>query len=129
MIVGIGIDIVELERIRSLLERSRKFPERILTPREKVQFGELPPARQAEFLAGRFAAKEAYAKALGTGIGRHLSFQDIEIVSDEHGKPSIAARRDGETVHLSISHSRDYAVAQVVIECLGPITPADACHS
>ncbi|MED5072898.1 holo-ACP synthase [Anoxybacillus geothermalis] len=129
MIIGIGIDIVELERIRSILARSRKLPERILTPREKAQFDELPPARQVEFLAGRFAAKEAYAKALGTGIGRHLSFQDIEIATDAYGKPRIAADCDREVVHLSISHSRDYAVAQVVIERLEPFKPSDPCHS
>jgi len=128
MIVGIGIDIVELARIRSLLERNRKLLDRVLTPREKAQFDRLAPARQVEFLAGRFAAKEAYAKALGTGIGRHVSFQDIEVVSDEYGKPSIAACRDGEVIHLSISHSRDYAVAQVVIEHFGPTKPSDACH-
>mgnify|MGYP001455797397 FL=1 len=128
MIVGIGIDIVELERIQSLLERNRKFLDRILTPREREQFDQLAPARQVEFLAGRFAAKEAYAKALGTGIGRHVSFQDIEIVSDEYGKPSIAACRDGEVIHLSISHSRDYAIAQVIIERFGPAKPSDACH-
>ncbi|WP_031406041.1 holo-ACP synthase [Geobacillus vulcani] len=131
MIVGIGIDIIELGRVRSLLERSKKFPDRILTPREKRQFDQLPPTRQAEFLAGRFAAKEAYAKALGTGIGGHLSFQDIEIVSDASGKPSVVVRcgSEGDIVHLSISHSRDYAVAQVIIERLGPLTPTDACHS
>ncbi len=129
MIIGIGIDIVELERIRSILARSRKLPERILTPREKARFDELPPARQVEFLAGRFAAKEAYAKALGTGIGRHLSFQDIEIATDAYGKPRIAAHREREVVHLSISHSRDYAVAQVVIERLEPFKPFDLCHS
>ncbi|WP_445613395.1 holo-ACP synthase [Geobacillus sp. YF-1] len=128
MIIGIGIDIVELERIRSLLERSRKFAERILTPREKAQFDALPTARQTEFLAGRFAAKEAYAKALGTGIGKKVSFRDIEIVCDANGKPGILARRDGEAVHLSISHSRDYAVAQVIIERLSPGQPLDACH-
>ncbi|MGP3562232.1 holo-ACP synthase [Geobacillus sp. BK01] len=128
MIVGIGIDIVELQRVHSLLKRNGKFPDRILTPREKARFDELPPARQVEFLAGRFAAKEAYAKALGTGIGRHISFQDIEVVSDAYGKPSIAARRSGEVIHLSISHSRDYAVAQVIIERFGLNGPSDACH-
>jgi holo-[acyl-carrier protein] synthase len=67
-----------------------------------------------EFLAGRFAAKEAFSKAMGTGIGKDLSFLDIEIAVDPLGKPVIV--KPDVNAHLSISHSRDYAVAQVVIE-------------
>ena len=70
--------------------------------------------RKIEFLAGRFAAKEAYSKAVGTGIGKELSFLDIEIETDALGKPFIA--KPDITGFISISHSRDYAVAQVIIE-------------
>jgi holo-[acyl-carrier protein] synthase len=115
MITGIGIDIVELYRIKSTIERNEKFVLRILTPREKDRYDSLPPRRKIEFLAGRFAAKEAYSKARGTGIGK-LSFQDIEILS-ENGKPVIVSE-EAEKIFVSISHSKDYAVAQVIIESL-----------
>ena len=115
MIKGIGIDLVELARIRAIYERNPRFSTRILTKDEHRVFAALTEKRKIEFLAGRFAAKEAYAKANGSGIGRELSFQDIEIVTDPKGKPYIAMpEKDG--VHLSISHSDDYAVAMVVIE-------------
>jgi holo-[acyl-carrier protein] synthase len=114
MIKGIGIDIIELSRIEEIVTRQKKLIDRILTENEKQTFVQLPERRKIEFLAGRFAAKEAYSKALGTGIGKELSFLDIEIETDSLGKPCIVKpERNG---FLSISHSRDYAVAQVVIE-------------
>ncbi|WP_080848791.1 holo-ACP synthase [Cytobacillus gottheilii] len=117
MIIGIGIDIVELHRIQKLADKHQKFALRILTVSEYQQFEQLHGERQVEFLAGRFAAKEAYSKAMGTGIGTDLSFQDIEIMKDERGKPSIMKPLQ-KGVHLSISHSKEYAVAQVIIENL-----------
>lgn len=115
MIKGIGIDIVELNRVRTIQIRQPKFSKRILTENELKIFEALSKSRQTEFLAGRFAAKEAYAKAKGTGLGEHLSFLDIEILPDYLGKPEIKTK-EKEIVHLSISHSREYAVAQVIIE-------------
>jgi holo-[acyl-carrier protein] synthase len=114
MIKGIGIDIIELSRIQNILMRQKKFVDRVLTPGERQKFEELSAARKVEFLAGRFAAKEAFSKANGTGIGAELSFLDIEIENDSYGKPFIA--KPEVRAHLSISHSRDYAVAQVTIE-------------
>ncbi|GLB60985.1 holo-ACP synthase [Cytobacillus sp. NCCP-133] len=115
MISGIGIDICGIGRIRKIAARQERFPERVLTSRELAVYDKLPEKRKAEFLAGRFAAKEAFAKAVGTGIGEELSFQDIEIEKDEQGKPFIS-KPNKKGVHLSISHSREYAVAQIVIE-------------
>lgn len=114
MIKGIGIDIIEISRVRDMIERQSKFIDRILTPKEKQWYEALSSNRKVEFLAGRFAAKEAFSKANGTGIGRELSFLDIEIESDPSGKPFIAKPKVQS--HLSISHSREYAVAQVLIE-------------
>lgn len=114
MIKGIGIDIIELSRIEEIIARQRKLIDRILTDREKQTFEQLSERRRIEFLAGRFAAKEAYSKALGTGIGKEVSFLDIEIGTDDLGKPHIV--KPMIQAHLSISHSRDYAVAQVIIE-------------
>lgn len=117
MIKGIGIDICELKRIEAILQKQPKFVNRILTDQEKLYLEELTEKRKVEFLAGRFAAKEAFSKARGTGIGSDLSFLDIEIHKDEKGKPFIfKPQNKGEIAYLSISHSKDYAVAQVIIE-------------
>lgn len=115
MIIGIGLDIVELRRIRRLDDRSAKFRERILTERELSEYARLSDKRKVEFLAGRFAAKEAFAKANGTGIGEFCSFEDIEIRKDEKGKPSIFFRQR-EIGLVSITHTKEYAAAQVLLQ-------------
>lgn len=115
MIVGVGIDIIEIERIEKMIEGQPKFIERILTENERQVAYTLKGKRRSEFVAGRFAAKEAYSKALGTGIGKEVSFLHIEIMNDERGKPILLANTS-HTIHLSISHSREFAVAQVVLE-------------
>jgi holo-[acyl-carrier protein] synthase len=116
MIKGIGIDIIELGRIKKSMKNSR-FLDRILTNKEKQSFVLLQnETRKVEFVAGRFAAKEAFSKAMGTGIGT-LSFLDISILNDENGAPFIeAAVTEKMNIFVSISHSREYAVAQVVLE-------------
>ncbi|WP_047374307.1 holo-ACP synthase [Exiguobacterium sp. ZOR0005] len=114
MIVGIGIDIVELERIARSIEQPR-FIDRLLTESERERARGYKEERRIEFVAGRFAAKEAYAKAVGTGIARGLSWQQIEVLPDETGRPRMTAPFPGR-IHVSISHSERYAVAQVIIE-------------
>ncbi|WP_156290223.1 holo-ACP synthase [Oceanobacillus salinisoli] len=116
MIKGIGIDIIELDRIQKSIA-NEKFVDRILTSKEKFLYDALQKTnRKVEFAAGRFAAKEAFAKAIGTGIGK-LSFQHIEVLPDEHGAPMIQVKGfEKERIFLSITHSKAYAVAQVVIE-------------
>lgn len=114
MIAGIGIDIIELDRISKLVD-DKKFIDRILTKAEKERFMKLSNQRRVEFLAGRFAVKEAFSKAMGTGIGKELSFTDIEVTTTDKGRPVIS-KPLSTGVHVSISHSRHYAVAQVVIE-------------
>jgi holo-[acyl-carrier protein] synthase len=115
MIKGIGLDIVEIKRIAELAERQPKFIKRILSDAEIDQYSTLSGGRRFEFLAGRFAAKEAFAKAQGTGIGADLAFTDIEVRKDHLGKPYIALPIE-KGVHLSITHSKDFAAAQVIIE-------------
>lgn len=114
MIVGIGIDIVELDRMARSMKQPR-FLKRLLTDAEYefIQRYSLP--RQIEFVSGRFAAKEAYAKAIGTGIAHGLSWRHIEILPDETGRPVMTAPFSGR-IHVSISHSSAYAVAQVILE-------------
>ncbi|MBY6038273.1 holo-ACP synthase [Fictibacillus nanhaiensis] len=115
MIVGTGIDIIELKRIKQVAIHQPRFQERILTPFEQKRFHSLSGNRKFEYLAGRFAAKEAMAKALGVGIGVELSWQDIEIKADRKGKPFITSPYP-YLCHLSISHTKEYAVAQVILE-------------
>lgn len=117
MIKGIGIDIIELSRIKASIEQSERLANRILTKKEKKRYLELPTeGRKVEYLAGRFAAKEACAKALGTGIGT-LSFQHIETINNEKGAPLLKVfGHEKYNFLLSISHSKDYAVAQVLIQ-------------
>ncbi|KKI92207.1 4'-phosphopantetheinyl transferase [Bacillus sp. SA1-12] len=119
MIAGIGLDIIELDRIRRIVERQPGFIKRILTINEIEKYATLSKERKVEFLAGRFAVKEAYSKALGTGIGEEISFQDIEVINDERGKPIIKLLKElpqTDTIHVSITHSRQYAAAQVLLE-------------
>ena len=126
MIIGIGVDIVEIDRISMLVKRQKNAISRFLTVAEQQLLQGKSEERQTEFIAGRFAAKEAGAKALGTGIGATISFLDMEIVPTELGKPEMKIKNEVYQrlgldpscvrVHLSISHSRAYAIAQVVVE-------------
>ncbi|MFD1067125.1 holo-ACP synthase [Oceanobacillus locisalsi] len=116
MILGTGVDIVELVRIKRLLEKNNRFLERVLTKTEQEKARHLSDHRRVEYVAGRFAAKEAFAKANRTGIGK-LSFQQIEITNHANGSPEMQTEgMEGIHIHLSISHSRDHAVAQVLLE-------------
>ncbi|WKB36286.1 holo-ACP synthase [Terrilactibacillus sp. S3-3] len=119
MIIGIGIDMIELRRMAKNIDHDA-FIHRVLTPEERELFKPLRNKRKAEFLAGRFSAKEAYAKARGTGLGKSLSLQDISIINDKLGKPVLKDRKAGadQKIHLSITHTDEYASAFVVIESL-----------
>ena len=122
MIIGLGTDIAELQRIRSTHERfGEHFLRKILTPVEIMAL----PMHPIAYIAGRFAAKEAAVKALGTGFSRGISFMDIEIVHGAQGRPllyflgsaRVQAERIGvRTSHVSISHSQHNAIAVVVLE-------------
>jgi holo-[acyl-carrier protein] synthase len=115
MIVGVGTDIIELARLEQVgVDRLMK---KILTEKEQ-SFVPQKTKRKLEFVAGRFAAKEAVSKALGTGVGASFAFYDIEIIPNELGAPEAAwVNPAGKpSVHLSISHSEHYATAMVVLE-------------
>lgn len=126
MIRGIGTDLADLARIEGLLDGPlrERFLKRVLTPAER-RLLEDRPLKVAELLAGRFAAKEAVAKALGCGIGASLGFHDIEILPDAGGKPvcrlTDRARAangvgEGDRIHVSISHAGGMAAAFAVWE-------------
>lgn len=116
MIKGIGIDLIELERIERLMMQKERFVKRILSEKEQVEFNLITNwRRKVEYLAGRFAAKEAFSKAIGTGIGE-LRFTDIIVLKNSVGAPKlIVPGYEKEKLFVSISHSKQYAVAQVII--------------
>lgn len=118
MIDGIGIDLLEIKRIEKILSRQKKFPERILTKKEYKYFLKLSNHRKLEFLSGRFSAKESFSKAYGSGIGREVSFLDIEILPNAKNKPILQTNLYKGVVHLSISHSDNYVITQVLLENL-----------
>jgi holo-[acyl-carrier protein] synthase len=124
VIISIGIDIVEVYRIRETIERTPRFATRVFTPRERA-YCDAKGAAAAQSYAARFAAKEACLKALQTGWRGKITWQDIEITSDEAGVPRLELKDEagrlfekmGATrVHLSMSHTTEHAVAQVVFE-------------
>lgn len=115
MIFGIGLDVVEIDRIEKAYIRRETFAQRVLTSKEQEIFSELKGKRKVEFLAGRFSAKEAFSKALGTGIGK-VGFLDVEILPDQLGKPVITQSPFNGVAWVSISHTDALAVAQVVLE-------------
>ncbi len=114
MIVGIGVDIIEVERIRRLAEKSPRFLTRVFTP-EEIQYCE-GKKNKYQHLAARFAAKEAFFKALG----KKINWTDVGIVNHPSGKPQmIIASKESlpfDETHVSVSHLRDYAVACVALE-------------
>lgn len=115
MIVGIGVDLVELYRMEKIIKESPRFVQKVLTPEEYRCFEQKKGRHQVEYLAGRFAAKEAFSKAWGTGIGK-LTFQDIEILNEANGRPYVAFSPHAGRVHISLSHSEMQAIAYVILE-------------
>jgi len=124
MIIGSGIDLVEIERIQHSMDRyGARFLNRVYTPAEQAYC--LSKRRAAESFAARFAAKEAGAKALGTGISHGVSWLEIEVVRETSGRPNlhfhgraaqIATRLGMVSASLSITHTGSLSAASVVIE-------------
>ena len=120
MIVGIGVDVVDLARFERALSRTPKLKSRLFADAELVSGGRVLALRS---LAGRFAAKEALIKALGESAG--IRWHHMQVVSDGHGNPSfrlsdaaaqVAADRGVTAVHLSMSHDAGVAIAYVIAE-------------
>ena len=124
MIISIGIDIIEVARIREVLLRTPRFAERVFTRAER-DYCDARGAVAAQHYAARFAAKEAALKALQTGWRGGISWQDVEISAKESGAPylifsgqvlSVFNEFGATATHLSLSHTSEHAIAQVVLE-------------
>jgi holo-[acyl-carrier protein] synthase len=131
MILGTGVDIIEVDRIRGSYERfGERFVRRILSDGELGYC--LAHRDPAPFLAARFAAKEAISKAFGTGIGGQLGWQDMEVGRKSTGEPFVILHDQGllllkergaDHVHLTLSHTQVYAVAMALLECRSSTAP------
>ena len=121
MILGIGTDIIEIDRIKKAIINTPKFLDKLFTERELKQFNLDNP--RIESIAGNFAVKEAVSKALGTGM-REIGFKDIEVFRDNLGKPFIEVsekidkviKEENYNFHVSISHNKTSAIAFVILE-------------
>ena len=124
MIYGVGTDLVDIKRVEKILSKNRDgFVRRVLSEHEQALFAN--KADSAAYCAKRFAAKEAFAKALGTGIGKTVSFQDLTVRNNEDGKPHFIpseklrqylVEKNIKQAHLSISDESQSAIAFVVLE-------------
>ena len=124
MILGTGVDIIEVTRIRGSYEKfGERFINRVLRP-DEIRYC-LSHRDPAPFLAARFAAKEAVSKAFGTGIGGRLGWQDLEVARKDSGEPYVIlhdqglvllAERGATHVHLTLSHTNQHAVAVAMLE-------------
>ena len=122
MIIGIGIDMIEVDRVLEKVDKDNGFKEKVFSKAE-ISFCE--SNRKGENYAARFAAKEAYLKATGFGLLLGNDLSEIEVVNDSNGKPSInlsgnlkikAAKNDWNKIHLTLSHLQQVACAVVIIE-------------
>ena len=120
MIVGIGIDLVKINRIKSVLDKyGDRFLRKIFTEEEIIK-------KNVYEISGKFAVKEAFVKALGTGFSKKVFFKDIIVLNNNSGKPYIVLSHkiiqnfnlDNFNVHVSISHDGEYAVAMTILERL-----------
>jgi holo-[acyl-carrier protein] synthase len=125
VIVSIGIDIIEIRRVREVLARTPRFRERVFTAAERAYCDSRGAAVAAQHYAARFAAKEAAFKALQTGWRGGLSWQHVEVTSTEDGAPLLLLSGHARELfdalgatraHVSLSHTAEHAVAQVIFE-------------
>lgn len=127
MIYGMGIDLVEVERVKRIIQKHGDRFLKIIFTESEIEKGSrgLNIGRQSQYFASRFAAKEALLKAIGTGLRKGFHWKDIEVVNNSLGKPHFILKKNTrEVIHknkisniqLSISHTQDHATAVVVLE-------------
>lgn len=116
MIKGIGIDSVEVERVKKIVDRGETFAKKVLTPKEFEQYKSLKNKRQVEYLGGRFSIKESFSKAMGTGLGKQVGFQDVETLWDDLGKLVTTSTKFKGNIFSSITHDNHEIITMVVLE-------------
>jgi holo-[acyl-carrier protein] synthase len=123
VIKGVGIDVIDVKRFKKKLQKNRRLVIKIFTDGEREYCNKM--ADRYLHLASRFCAKEAFLKAIGTGLSKGISWRDIEVKTDTEGQPffllharakTIASKRGYKRIFLSLSHIKDIAVAVVLLE-------------
>ena len=123
MIFGIGTDLIEVKRIEKLVERSGRFRDRVFT-RKEIEYCERKKNKACSY-AARFAAKEAFFKALGTGWRKGVAFKDVEVINKPSGKPELVLygrskelteQNHIKNIHVSLSHVSEFAHSVVILE-------------
>lgn len=116
MIKGVGIDAVEVQRVKKIVDKGDSFAQKVLTPNEFKQYQKMKGKRKVEYLGGRFSLKESFSKAMGTGLGRYVTFQDVETLWDKFGHPVMTAKVYDGHIFPSITHDNHEIVTMVVLE-------------
>ena len=116
MIKGVGIDSVEVERVKKIVDKGDSFAKKVLTPNEFAQYQEMKGKRKVEYLGGRFSLKESFSKAMGTGLGKYVSFQDVETLWDDLGHPVMTSTKFNGKIFPSITHDNHEIITFVVLE-------------
>ncbi|MDA9163740.1 holo-ACP synthase [Rickettsiaceae bacterium] len=126
MIIGVGTDIVNMDRIKDILSKhGDKFIEKNFHELEREKYSALPESHRVGFLAKRFAGKEAFLKALGVGIGKQIALKDIAIISEDSGAPKLVISPEklpeivDYKIQISLSDDAPFAVAFVVVSSYG----------
>lgn len=124
MIFGIGTDIIEVARIKDAVEKyGERFKNRIFTEKEQAYCDSFNDNKYLHY-AARFAAKESFSKAIGTGLTRGFKFRDVEVCNENNGKPYVTLYGDmaekycSYLIHISLSHTEGNAVAYIIMEIL-----------
>lgn len=116
MIKGVGIDVVEVERVKKIVEQGDAFARKVLTAQEFRQYQKLQGRRKVEYLGGRFSLKESFSKAMGTGLGKYLGLKDVQTLWDKLGHPVMTSSKYHGHIFPSITHDNHEIVTMVVLE-------------
>lgn len=116
LLAGIGIDLTEIDRVKKVVEAEPRFIEKVLTKDEQSQLSHFAGQRRWEYISGRWSLKESFAKAMGTGIGAQVGFQDIEIIDNAAGRPIVTKSPFNGQSLASVSHTGKLVVTQIVLE-------------
>lgn len=116
MIKGIGIDSVEVERVKKIIDKGDAFAKKVLTKKELAQYQKMKGKRKVEYLGGRFSLKESFSKAMGTGLGKYVGFQDVETLWNDLGHPVTTSTKFAGNIFSSITHDNHEIITFVVLE-------------
>lgn len=116
MIAGLGVDITEIHRAAEAAKKHPHFVQRVLTPDEQKQYQQFKNQRAAEYLAGRWSLKESFAKAMGTGIGKMVNFQSVEVLDNHLGAPIVTKSPFKGRALASVSHTDTLVMTEIILE-------------